>query len=85
MEVVPVTVGTCGRCNGPVVVPDIWHGIHPPTPQCAHCHAIPIMAHGRVLPMREPQAGSWRHTQTTERPVTFTLEQVDPNRKGGSW
>lgn len=62
-----MTVGTCGRCNGPVVVPDVWHGIHPPTPQCAHCHAIPIESHGRVLPMREPiprhdphrRGGSW--------------------------
>lgn len=48
------TIGTCGRCGGPVIVPQLWMGVFPPTPQCAHCGAEPHACHGHVLPMKAP-------------------------------
>ena len=48
------TLGTCGRCDGPVTVPSIWMGVYPPTPRCAHCGAEPHACHGPVLPMKAP-------------------------------
>lgn len=45
-------IGTCSLCGGAVTVPDIWLGINPPTPTCSSCGAVPIEAHGPVLPMQ---------------------------------
>jgi hypothetical protein len=47
------TIGTCGKCGGAVTVPAIWMGIHPPTPQCVVCKAVPKECHGPVIPMRD--------------------------------
>ena len=46
--------GTCGNCGGRVSVPTIWLGIHPPTPQCESCGAVPKNAHGPVIEMEPP-------------------------------
>lgn len=32
-------LGSCSRCGGQVVIPDIWHGIYPPRPTCVNCGA----------------------------------------------
>ena len=45
------TVGTCGRCGGPVTVPLVFHSISPPTPSCDACGARPKQAHGPVMDM----------------------------------
>lgn len=46
-------VGTCSICGGDVVVPVIWHGVVPPTPQCVSCHAVAEDQNKkRVIPMR---------------------------------
>ena len=46
------TIGTCGKCGGPVQVPTMWGGSVPPQPKCAHCGAVPAAAYGPVLPMQ---------------------------------
>ena len=46
------TIGTCGKCGGPVQVPSLWGGSMPPQPKCAHCGAVPAEAYGPVIPMR---------------------------------
>lgn len=45
-------IGTCGNCGGPVCVPDLWGGLHPPVPECARCGSIPANPHGPVMPMQ---------------------------------
>lgn len=45
------TVGTCGLCGGPVLVPSAWYGLIPTTPTCAHCGASAKPSYGPVLPM----------------------------------
>ena len=45
------TIGTCGKCGGPVQVPAMWGGSIPPQPKCAGCGAVPAAAYGPVLPM----------------------------------
>jgi len=52
-----VVKGTCGKCGGPVVVPRVWHGVQPPTPQCLNCGAKPKQAHGPVMDMQDQQTG----------------------------
>ena len=48
-------VGTCSLCRGPVVVPQCYGSVVPPTPTCAKCGAVKIEAdHGPVIPMRPP-------------------------------
>ena len=32
-------IGKCSICGGPVSVPEIWHGVVPPTPTCERCGA----------------------------------------------
>ena len=44
-------VGECSICGGAVVVPTVWMGIYPPTPQCNSCHATARPAGGKVIPM----------------------------------
>jgi hypothetical protein len=44
--------GTCGNCGGAVCIPDGWLCIYPPTPTCASCGAVPVEAHGPVMPMK---------------------------------
>jgi len=44
-------IGTCSICGGPVSVPSIWHGIHPPQPTCERCGAIAAQ-HGPIIPMQ---------------------------------
>lgn len=48
------TIGTCGRCGGPVVVPNLWMSVISPTPSCAQCGAVAAQ-HGLVMEM-QPQA-----------------------------
>jgi hypothetical protein len=50
------SIGTCSLCGGPVTVPDPWWGIFPPTPACDQCGAVPVAAHGPVLPMKRPMS-----------------------------
>lgn len=45
-------IGTCSICQGPVTVPECWHGIHPPTPECSQCGAQPVNAFGPTIPMQ---------------------------------
>ena len=47
--------GTCGNCGGRVSTPTVWYGIHPPTPRCDSCGAIPKNPHGPVIEMQPPQ------------------------------
>lgn len=48
------TIGTCGRCGGPVTVPIIWYAVVPPTPTCQTCGAVPRAAYGPVVDMGSP-------------------------------
>lgn len=48
-------VGTCSKCGGRVCVPTVWLGIYPPTPTCQSCGAVPVNAHGPIIPMKEPK------------------------------
>ena len=52
-------IGSCSLCGGQVGVPTIWHGVHPPEPQCLKCHAIAKQP-GPVIEMQPPkrQVGS---------------------------
>ena len=68
------TIGTCSLCGGPVTIPDPWWGINPPTPSCEHCHAIPVQAHGPVLPMKP-------RTPTFERGPGCVGVTNDPKEK----
>lgn len=45
------TVGTCGKCGGPVMVPMFWGGPVPPTPTCGQCGARAASPYGQVMPM----------------------------------
>lgn len=56
------TLGTCGVCGGPVVVPLIFWSVVPPKPRCAHCGRIPV-AYGPVIPM-QPRRGPAIKTAT---------------------
>lgn len=47
------TIGTCSLCGGQVTTPEVWGGIHPPTPSCRSCGAIAAV-HGTVIPMTKP-------------------------------
>lgn len=52
-------IGTCSNCGGSVSVPSVWMGIIPPTPICDGCGAVPVAAHGPVIPMQRRM----RHNQ----------------------
>jgi hypothetical protein len=60
------TIGTCGKCSGPVDVPVIWHGIYPPIPTCRHCGAHAKKAYGPVIDMADipepPKMRPWGNT-----------------------
>jgi len=60
------TIGTCGKCNGAVTVPDLWHGIHPPTPSCSSCGAVPKNPHGPKIEMGEEKYGYGKGNPTLE-------------------
>lgn len=47
------TIGTCSLCGGQVTTPEVWAGVHPPTPSCSSCGAI-AASHGPVIPMTKP-------------------------------
>ena len=51
------TIGTCSKCRGPVVLPDVWMGVQPPVPQCQRCHRIPNYPFGPLLEMQESTSG----------------------------
>ncbi len=46
------TIGTCSLCGGAVTVPGVYWSIVAPTPTCSMCGAVPLEAHGPVIPMR---------------------------------
>lgn len=48
-----IIIGTCSLCGGAVTIPDVWCGVVPPTPSCSSCGAVPLDAHGPVIPMRQ--------------------------------
>jgi len=50
-------MGTCSICGGCVSVPTVWWGVIPPTPTCEACGAVPVEAHGPVIPMRPGRRG----------------------------
>jgi hypothetical protein len=52
------TMGTCSICGGRVSVPAVWWSVIPPTPTCELCGAIPLEAHGPVIPMRPSEFGT---------------------------
>ena len=62
-----LTIGTCSICGGRVCVPSVWISIIPPTPHCEGCGAVPVEAHGPVIPMR--QARTWCYTTTTDAEI----------------
>lgn len=45
-------VGTCSKCNGPVVIPEVWMGIIPPTPKCQRCGATKKEVYGPIIDMK---------------------------------
>jgi len=45
-------IGTCSLCGGRIGIPNIWHGIYPPEPQCLNCYAVAADS-GPVIPMRQ--------------------------------
>ena len=47
------TIGTCGKCDGPVQVPEFWGGTVPPVPTCAHCGATARDPYGPTIPMEK--------------------------------
>jgi len=47
-------LGTCSRCGGPVMTPDLWGGVIPPTPTCATCGAVKPNPYGSVIDMEPP-------------------------------
>jgi hypothetical protein len=46
-----VQVGVCSLCNGPAMMPSIWHGIPAPTPTCSVCGAVEKPRYLRVIEM----------------------------------
>ena len=52
------TVGTCGKCGGPVQSPEFWGGTEPPPQKCARCGATPVGEFGPVIPMRPEKTGN---------------------------
>lgn len=72
------TIGTCSICGGAVTVPQYWLGIHPPTPSCSTCGAMPVLPHGPVIPMR-PRQPTWSPTWRTVPPI-FEPAPVVPDR-----
>ena len=63
------THGTCSICGGPVVTPLTWMGIHPPTPTCAHCGAVPKTAHGPVIDMQPAARGRVVRNSFDDKPT----------------
>jgi hypothetical protein len=68
-----ITVGTCSICHGPVMVPQVWMSILPPTPTCGNCGAV-AATHGPIIPMR-PQ----RYRTTTGASITLDATEADPD------
>ena len=44
-------IGTCGRCGGPVQVPELWGGTVPPVPACMSCGSTAKYPYGPTIPM----------------------------------
>ena len=63
------TVGTCGNCGGPVVVPIAWWGINPPGPQCKRCGAFAKRDFGPPMPMEPPHRITWSSDGTATDPT----------------
>lgn len=55
------SVGTCGRCGGPVTVPSVWMGLLPPTPTCQKCGATMKNSHGPA-PVKAGRGGLPKET-----------------------
>lgn len=66
-------IGTCSLCGGPVVTPDVWHGIQRPPRTCERCGAHAV-DYGPVIPMtpahsprpQHPWWGSGTHDSTVD-------------------
>jgi hypothetical protein len=63
-----ITIGTCGNCGGPVVVPDMWGGPLPAPAHCASCGARPQSTYGPIIPMEPAPA--------RPRPVSMPTEPL---------
>lgn len=64
-------VGTCSSCGGPMMVPDLWGSVIPPTPKCSVCGAV-AAKYGPVIqtvPEQKHESGG-SSSDTTE----FLLE-----------
>ncbi len=75
-------IGTCSRCHGPVVTPDVWQGTHPPPRNCRDCGAQGKENYGPIIEM-VPRPGyyirDWRFQQ---QPYYFTHDLVGINTTG---
>lgn len=67
------TIGTCSICGGRVSVPQVWHGIIPPTPTCEACGAVAAETYGPVIPMQRPQFDIKISDGTGLNPDSFKL------------
>lgn len=83
------TIGTCSICAGPVTVPAVWMGVHPPTPSCGGCGAVPEAHHGPVINMRPRPRPEPAHVPSLwpypyVYPYTFTTGAITvaPNTDG---
>jgi hypothetical protein len=78
-------IGTCSCCGGPVVIPDPWWGVDPPTPECSRCHAVPVAPFGAVIPMRPRRAVSVDYVRRESRSVELPESGTFRLNGGGRW
>jgi hypothetical protein len=71
-----ITHGTCSLCGGPVVTPDVWMSIVPPTPTCQRCGARLKQSYGPVLPMEPAPEITPPDPQTTDGWVPTTASDM---------
>lgn len=63
-------IGTCSNCGGRVTVPEIWHGINPPVPQCESCLAT-AKAPGPTIPMNPPPVRGHSHDRVSPYDLNY--------------
>jgi hypothetical protein len=71
------TVGTCGECGGPVVVPIAWWSVIPPVPTCKECGATAKPNYGPVTPMNPPPRVSDRIEIDPDAPSSGIIFRTD--------
>jgi hypothetical protein len=73
------TVGTCGLCEGPVVLPVVWWGVVPPVPTCKNCGATAKQDYGPKLPMNPPPKWSTSIEIDPEQIRASSTIEIDPD------